>query len=113
MTNELAFALTVAFTAVCGALAGRIFALEAEDRRTAVLAAAYCGAGAGLLGGPVAAFVLVLLARLLDGSGSFPTALARAAEATGPALLWGPAGGAAGGLAVGVLVALVKRYAPR
>jgi hypothetical protein len=113
MTNELAFALTIGIAAVSGALAGRIFALEAEDRRTAVLAAAYCGAGAGLLGGPVVAFVAVVITRLLDAPGGLANALARGAEATGPALLWGPAGGAAGGLAIGVLVALVKRYVPR
>jgi hypothetical protein len=69
MTDGLAFNLSIAIAAVCGALAGRIFALEA--------------------------------------------ALGDAAEATGPALLWGPAAGAAGGLVVGAVVALFKRYAPR
>jgi hypothetical protein len=113
MTFDLAFAMTIGFAAVSGALAGRIFALEAEDRRTAVLAAAYCGAGAGLLGGPVVAFVLVSVARLIDAPGGLAVALARGAEATGPALLWGPAGGAAGGLAVGVAVVLLKSYAAR
>jgi hypothetical protein len=114
MTDELAFNLAIGIAAVCGALAGRIFALEAEDRRTAVLAAAYCGAGAGLLAGPVFAFVLVLIAGLLDArTGGVVAAMAGAAEATGPALLWGPAAAAAAGLVVGVLVALFKRYAPR
>src|SRR5215470_16382736 len=113
MTNELAFTLTVGFAAAAGVLTGRTFALEAEDRRTAVLAAAYCGAGAGLLGGPVVAFVLVSVAKLVDAQDGLAVALARGAEATGPALLWGPAGGAAGGLVIGVLVALFKRYAPR
>jgi hypothetical protein len=113
MTDALAFALTTGFAAVCGAATGRIFALEAENRRTAVLAAGYCGAGAGLLAGPVIAFVLVSIARLLDASGGVAAALARGAEATGPALLWGPAGGAAGGLAVGILVVLVKSFTPR
>src|SRR5262245_28597654 len=113
MTDELAFNLAIAIAAVCGALAGRIFALEAEDRRTAVLAAAYCGAGAGLLGGPVFAFLLVLMAKTMDAGTGLAGALGDAAEAIGPALLWGPAAGAAGGLVVGTLVAIFKRYAPR
>jgi hypothetical protein len=110
MTEELAFALAMGVAAVCGAATGRIFALEADRRRTSILAAAYCGAGAGLMSGPVFAFVLVLAAQLLRGQAIAP-ALAGATQATGPALLWGIAAGAAGGLAAGVLVALVKRYA--
>ena len=113
MTDELAFNLAIAIAAVCGALAGRIFALEAEDRRTAILAAGYCGAGAGLLGGPAFTFLLVLIAKLLDPETGGVAALGDAAEATGPALLWGPAAGAAGGVAIGAVVALFKRYAPR
>jgi hypothetical protein len=113
MTVELGFNLAIGIAAACGALAGRTFALEAEDRRTAILAAAYCGAGAGLLAGPVFAFALVLIAKLLVADAGAGAALGDAAEATGPALLWGPAAGAAGGLVVGVLVALFKRYAPR
>jgi hypothetical protein len=109
MTDELAFNLAIGSAAVCGGLAGRIFALEAEDRRTAILAAAYCGAGAGLLGGPVFAFALVLTARLLDAGTGVVAALGDAAEAAGPALLWGPAAGAAGGFVIGALVALFKR----
>jgi hypothetical protein len=111
MTGDLAFQLAIGIAAVCGAAAGRIFALEAEDRRTAVLAAAYCGAGAGLLSGPIFAFSLVLVAKLLEPGMSSVSAVARTVEATGPSLLWGPAAGAAGGLAVGVLVALFKRSA--
>jgi|SoiMethySBSTD1v2_1073268.scaffolds.fasta_scaffold1652432_2 hypothetical protein len=113
MMDDLAFNLAMGIAAVCGALTGRIFALEAQDRRTAVLAAAYCGAGGGLLGGPVLAFVLGLIARLVFAETGVLAALGDAAEATGPALLWGPAAGATGGLAVGVLVALCKRHAPR
>ena len=113
MTDELAFNLAMGIAAICGALAGRVFALEAEDRRTAILAAAYCGAGAGLVGGPAFAFLLLLMAKLLDAEAGVAAALGDAAEAVGPALLWGPAAGAAGGLAVGALVALFKRYAPR
>jgi hypothetical protein len=111
MSDDLAFALTIGVAAVCGALTGRIFALEGEDRRTSILAAAYCGAGAGILGAPLFAFLLALADGLLNQA-TVASALAGAAAATGPALLWGAAAGAAGGLAVGVLVALFKRYAP-
>jgi hypothetical protein len=113
MMDDLAFNVAIGLAAVCGALAGRIFALEAEDRRTAVLAAAYCGAGGGLLTGPVLAFVLTLIARLVSAEAGILAALGEAAEATGPALLWGPAAGAAGGLAIGAVVAIFKSYAPR
>ncbi|MBO0763995.1 MAG: hemin uptake protein HemP, partial [Hyphomicrobiaceae bacterium] len=88
MTEGLAFALAMGVAAVCGAATGRIFALEAEDRRTSILAAAYCGAGAGLMSGPAFAFVLVLAAELLAGQAIAP-ALSGAAQVTGPALLWG------------------------
>jgi hypothetical protein len=111
MTEEIAFNLAIGIAAVCGALAGRIFAVEAEDRRTAVLAAAYCGGGAGLVSGPAFAFLLVLIAAILDGQ-SAASVLARAGQATGPALLWGIAAGAGGGFAVGALVAIFKRSAP-
>jgi hypothetical protein len=110
--DEPAFNLAIGIAAMCGALAGRIFALEAEDRRTAVLAAAYCGGGAGLMSGPVFAFLLVLIATAFDGQ-SAASALARAAQATGPALLWGIPAGAGGGLAVGVAVAIFRRNLPR
>jgi hypothetical protein len=112
LTEELAFALAIGVACVCGAATGRIFALEAEDRRTAILAAAYCGAGAGILSAPLFGFALVLIAEAWHRQ-SITSALARAAEATGPALLWGAAGGAAGGLVVGILVALFKRCVPR
>ena len=81
--------------------------------RKAILAAAYCGAGAGLLAGPVFSFLLVLAARLLDAETGGIAALGEAAEAVGAALLWGPVAGAAGGLGIGALVALFKRSAPR
>ena len=112
MSEDLAFALAIGVAAICGALTGRIFAMEGEDRRTSILAAAYCGAGAGILGAPLLAFALVLANGLFNQL-AVASALASAAAATGPALLWGAAAGAGGGLVIGVLVALFKRYAPR
>jgi hypothetical protein len=54
----------------------------------------------------------VLIATALDGR-PVASAFARAAQATGPALLWGIAAGAGGGLAVGTAVAIFKRNLPR
>lgn len=110
MTSDFAFLLAVGIAALCGAATGRIFALEGRDRRTSILAAGYCGAGAGILAAPTFGFVLVLIARL--SSDTFVAAVARAAQATGPALLWGAGGGATGGLLVGLVVALIKTYTP-
>src|SRR5262245_5077634 len=111
--DELAVLAAIAFATACGVAAGRVFALEGENRRTSILAAVYCGAGAGLLSAPLLAFfVVVLIAAVSAPEAGLAVAFVRAGEAVGPALLWGTAGGAVGGLAVGILVALFKRYAP-
>ncbi|HEX5998975.1 MAG TPA: hypothetical protein VFZ16_06220 [Hyphomicrobiaceae bacterium] len=111
--DDLTFILALGMGAICGAATGRAFAVEGEDRRTSILAAAYCGAGSGVLSAPLLVFVVVLVTRLLDADGDTVTALAYGGEAVGRALLWGVVGGAGGGLAIGILVALFKRYAPR
>jgi hypothetical protein len=111
--EQLGILLATGVAAICGALAGRVFALEGDNRRTSILAAAYCGAGSGLVSGPLVAFPIVLIGIVLDPERGIATALLRAGEAIGPALLWGVAGGAVGGLAVGIPIALFKRYAPR
>jgi hypothetical protein len=112
-TDELAVLLATAVAAVCGAAAGRVFAVEGENRRTSILAAAYCGAGAGLLSATLLAFAVTLITTLPDPAIGITESLARAGEAFAVSMLWGVAGGAAGGLAIGVLVAVFKTYAPR
>jgi hypothetical protein len=111
--DEIALLLAVGTAALCGAATGRAFALEGENRRTSILAAAYCGAGAGILSAPLVTFVVVLIATVLHPETGIGAALLSAGEAAGLALLWGVAGGAAGGLATGVVVSLFKRYTPR
>lgn len=111
--DEIALVVAVGIAAVCGAATGRAFALEGENRRTSILAAAYCGAGAGLLSAPLVTFPVVLIATVLHPERGIGAALLRAGEAAGPAVLWGVAGGAAGGLATGIVVSLFKRYTPR
>jgi hypothetical protein len=65
MTEEVLFRWTVmGFAAVWGLVVGRAFAMEADNRTTAVLAAAYCGAGAGLVSGPPFALIFILVAQL-------------------------------------------------
>ena len=111
--NEAVFLLAIAVAAICGAAAGRVFAVEGENRRTSILAAAYCGAGAGLLSALLAAFVLVLIVTALNPATGFVSDLVGAGKLIGPATLWGAAAGAVGGLAIGILVAFFRRYAPR
>jgi hypothetical protein len=111
MTEELFIASIAGVAALCGAIVGRIFAVEAPDRRTAVLAAGYCGAGAGLVSAIPFAFILVLVAKWWTSKFGF-AALVAAVEAVGAGLVWGVAGGAGGGLLVGIVVALLKRRPP-
>jgi hypothetical protein len=111
MTDELFYTVIACVAALCGAVVGRIFALEAPDRATAVFAAAYSGTGAGLVSGPPLAFLLALAVKLWAGDLGI-AGLIEAVEATGPALLWGPVGGAAGGLLIGLLVVPFKRRPP-
>jgi len=110
--NSIALLLGIGVAAICGAATGRAFAIEGENRRTSILAAAYCGAGAGLLSATLVTVVVVLVGAAMHPEGAGAAVLS-AGEAIGPALLWGVAAGAAGGLAVGMLVAIFKRYAPR
>jgi len=111
MTEELFFTLVICVAALCGAIVGRTIALEASDRPTAVFAAAYCGAGAGLVSGPPFAFLLAVIVKLWSADIGI-SSLIEAVEATGPALLWGIEGGALGGLVLGILVAMLKRRVP-
>ena len=97
------------FGALWGLVVGRAFALEADNRITAVLAPAYCGAGAGLVSGPPFALMFILVAQLSKPETTLAVLLG-ALEAAGAAVLWGPLGGAAGGLFVGILVAALKMY---
>jgi hypothetical protein len=94
------------FAAVWGALVGRVFAVEGQDRPSAILAAGYCGAGTGLLSGPPFALLLMLIGNWARSTAQ-PGGLLDAVDDVGAGLLWGPIGGAAGGLLIGLLVVLL------
>ena len=105
MTEVLIYEVVASFAAVFGAIAGRVFAVEAQDRPTAIFAGTYIGAGAGLLTALPMGSVLALAAQLLNsGSSTWFDAL----DVAGRSLLWGTASGAAAGLAISLIVAALK-----
>jgi len=101
MTEACVYSVVAVLAAVFGAIAGRVFAIEAENRLMAIFAATYVAAGVGLMSAILSGPVLALVAQYLDaGSSQWFDAL----NVAGTALLWGTASGAAGGLAVSIVV---------
>ena len=110
MTEAYVLTAVVSIAAVLGAIAGRAIAAEGENWLAAVLAAAYIGAGVGLMFSILFGPPLSLVAQLFnDGSSTWFDAL----DVAGKALLWGTAAGAAGGLAIGVVVASLASGKPK
>lgn len=106
MTEVLIYQVVASVAAVFAAIAGRVFAVEAQDRLTAIFAGTYIGAGVGLLTALPMGSVLALAAQLLNPvSSTWFDAL----DVAGRSLLWGTASGAAGGLAISLIVAGLKR----
>ena len=103
MTAVLVYAVVASGAAILGAIAGRVFAVEAENRRTAMFAGAYVGAGVGLLTAVFLGSLLTLVAQLLNTASS---TWFDALDVAGNALVWGVVGGASGGLVVGLVVAM-------
>ncbi|MET0193082.1 MAG: hypothetical protein ABW200_06890 [Hyphomicrobiaceae bacterium] len=106
MTAMLIFAVVASVAAVFGAIAGRVLAVEAQGRLAAIFAGTYVAAGAGLLTALLLGPVLALAAQLLNTSSTWFDAL----DVAGTSLLWGTAGGAAGGLAISLTVAVLKTW---
>lgn len=102
MTEAFVLAAVTSVAAVLGAIAGRAIAAEGQNWLTSVLAAAYIGAGVGLMFSIVVGPLLSLVAQLLSaGSSTWFDAL----DVAGKSLLWGTTAGAVGGLMIGVVVA--------
>ena len=111
MTVEFIYALVASVAALLGATAGRVLAVEAENVPTAILAATYVGAGAGLASALPLGSLLTLGAQIW-GSHELST-MFDALDVTGSAMVWGTAAGAAGGFAVSVIVGALKLWQPR
>jgi hypothetical protein len=101
MTETLVYEVVASLAALLGAIAGRAFAVEAHRRSTAIFAGTYVGAGAGLMTAVTVGSVLTLILGVLNGEATWFGAL----NVAGTALLYGTASGAAGGLAVSLVVA--------
>jgi hypothetical protein len=109
MLDAYSHVWVMCFAAVWGMLAGRVFAIEGWERHNAILAAGYVGAGTGVLSGPPFALLLTLIARSLPATAATATTgfFATVDEFATAAVLWGPLGGACGGLIAGILVVLL------
>jgi hypothetical protein len=103
MTEVFVYTVVGVVAAVFGAIAGRVFAVEAENRLTAIFAGTYVAAGVGLTSAMPIGSLLTLVAQWLNaGSSTWLDAL----DVASMALLWGTVSGAAGGLAVSIVVAV-------
>lgn len=104
MTDVSVYTVVASVAAVLGLIAGRAFAVEGANRLIGILAAAYVSAGVGLMSSILIGPVLSLAVQYMnEGSATWFNAL----EVAGRSLLWGTAAGAAGGLAIGVVVAIL------
>ncbi len=85
-----------------GMIAGRVFAIEGGRGGQSILAAAYVGAGVGLITSVLIGPPLALVAQFFSArSNTWFDAL----DVAGTTLLWGTGAGAMGGLAIGMLIA--------
>jgi hypothetical protein len=105
MTAQFVYAVVVSVAAVFGSIAGRVLAVEAENRLIAIFAGTYVGAGVGLASAMPLGSLLAVIAELLNESSS---TWFDALDVAGKSLLWGTAGGAAGGLAVSMAIAALN-----
>jgi hypothetical protein len=105
MTEVFVYTAVAVSAAVFGAVAGRVFAEEAASRMSAICAGTYVGAGAGLTSAmPIGSFLSLVAQWLNAGFLTWRDAL----DVAGMALLWGTASGAAGGLIVSIVIALIS-----
>jgi hypothetical protein len=98
------YSAIAAIGGVLGMVVGRVFAIEGGRRLPSIFAAAYVGAGAGLMASVLIGPILTLVAQYLNaGSSTWFDAL----DVASTALFWGTLAGAAGGLASGIVIALL------
>lgn len=98
------YSVIAALSGLLAVVAGRVFAIEGGRRTSSMLAAAYVGAGVGLMTSVLVGPLLTLAAQYVNaGSATWFDAL----DVAGKALLWGTAAGAAGGLAIGIVIMIL------
>lgn len=104
MSEISIYSIVAALGALLGMIAGRVFAIEGGRGLSAILAAAYMGAGVGLMSSILIGPVLALAAQYANAESS---TWFDALDVAGTSLLWGTGAGAAGGLAIGVLISIL------
>ncbi|MBN9268266.1 MAG: hypothetical protein BGN89_15055 [Alphaproteobacteria bacterium 64-6] len=104
MTDVTVYSLVAGIAALLGMIAGRVFAIECGKGLTSIFAAAYIAAGVGLMSSIMIGPILALVAQYLS---SGTTTWFNALEVAGTSLLWGTAAGAAGGMAIGMVIAVL------
>ena len=96
------YSTIAALAGVFGMIAGRAFAIEGGRGLAAIFAAGYVGAGVGLITSVLVGPLLTLAAQFFSAqSNTWFDAL----DVASRTLLWGTGAGAAGGLAIGALIA--------
>jgi len=110
MTEQVVYAVVVSVAAVFGLIAGRVLAVEAENRLIAIFAGTYVGAGVGVTSAMPLGSLLAVIAELLNEG---PSTWFDALDVAGKSLLWGTAGGAAGGLVVSMVIAALNLGRPK
>lgn len=98
------YSIVASLAVLLGMIAGRVFAIEGGRGFSATCAAAYMGAGVGLMSAVIIGPVLALVAQYVN---SESTTWFDALDVAGTSLLWGTAAGAAGGLAIGMLISVL------
>lgn len=105
MTETYVYVATALVAVVLGVIAGRVFAYEADNRLGKIFAGTYVGAGVGLASAVPMGSLLSLVAQYLQaGSSTWFDAV----NVAGMSLLYGAAGGAAGGLGVSLIIAALN-----
>ncbi len=104
MSATSIYSAVAALAVVLGMIAGRVFAIEGGRRLPAIFAAAYIGAGVGLISATLIGPLLALAAQYVNSeTGTWFDAL----DVAGTSLLWGTMAGAAGGLAIGLVISIL------
>jgi hypothetical protein len=105
MTAQSVYAVVATVAAVLGLIAGRVIAVEARGRLSALFAGSYVGAGAGLVSAvPIGSLLSLVAQSLNEGSTTWFDAL----DVAFKSVLWGTTAGAAGGLAVSMIIAALN-----